>query len=140
MTLTVEQFLAVDNQPPHPTSTQTWTYVCEGICRVSTTFGINSGVLECLFGLGFSLADVVVVSDLDRRQVGRWFAVRCSNQVLQSYLANLLVPFGWENRDGSLFSPNELGEFAANDLNEVIRNAAAALKAQVAEISLELPE
>lgn len=71
------------------------------LCNAEWTYG----KINALMGLAFAHdVDAAIVSELEGQA---HHAIKCVSLPLQLYLQSFLLPFGWEEEGGILFSPKE---------------------------------
>jgi hypothetical protein len=101
-------------------------YVTKGICQImsDTEWELR---LTALMQLGFTYADVVLLSTIDRdaNQPPR-FALQCLFSPLQTCLESFLIVFGWTSENGILLSPRH-SALSSGDLVALIDNSKKAI-------------
>jgi hypothetical protein len=102
-------------------------YVTKGICQIMSDTEWEPR-LTALMQLGFTYADIVLLSTIDREGTGKppRFALQCLFSPLQTYLESFLIVFGWTNENGILFSP-EHSTLNSGDLIALISNSKRAI-------------
>jgi hypothetical protein len=108
------------------------TYTRKGICQVLSDAGWETSRINALFVLGFTYADVVLLSGIHGDE-GKRYAIKCTFAPLQTYLASFLAVFGWTESDGILYSP-ENPCLGSGDLIAVIANSREAFVSQANEL------
>lgn len=80
--------------------------------------------LTALMQLGFTYSDIVLLST--NNSENRQYALQCLFQPLQTYLESFLIVFGWEEKDGILFSP-EHSTITSGDIIALVNNSRSAI-------------
>lgn len=102
----------------------------KGICRLMSDAGWNDlSRLNALFRLGFTYADSVILMSCYGSEDKR-YAMKLTSIALQAYLESFLLPFGWTQEGGILFSPNE-SSLDSTDLMMLITNSRKAIVEQL---------
>ena len=107
-------------------------YVRKDVCQIMTDTEWELSRLNALFGLGFTYADVVLLSGIHSEE-SKHYAIKCVFAPLQTYLASFLAVFGWIEADGILYSP-ESSCLNGGDLIATIENSRQAFISKVSEL------
>jgi hypothetical protein len=85
--------------------------------------------INALFSLGFTYADSVILMSCYGSEDKR-YAMRFTSVALQAYLESFLLPFGWTEENGILFSP-EHSTLDSTDLLNLTVNSRKAIVEQL---------
>ena len=95
-------------------------YVPNDVCRIMTDSEWTISRLNALFGLGFTYADSVVISNTNRDE--QRYALKCVSLPLQLFMQSFLLPFGWTEEAGMLLSPQH-SCLSDSDIAALIENS-----------------